>query len=627
LHDAGKRLKLNHRRVDRLRDQFENNLLNPECLQPWELTLTTEWARCKQIGIDSSLRASTVVPSRSLQVVSNRPEVTKLLEHAVPVITEAADHLTFAPVLLCLADANGVILRIIGNNRVRERAELVNIIEGGIWHEQVVGNNGIGTAIAKQGPVRVLSLEHYCEAWHKFSCAGTPITDQQGCVLGVIDITTLREDYCGDAVCLTHLLAGQVKSAIQLTEQQERFELVNHFVHHTTRYPGDLVVVVDKSGQVVSCSRSEQVGLVGKIWDDSVVSAYRLVQQAPLYRSDRPCLIGQILVYSPTKTTPSVQGGVKKYGGFLTLEGKIHSLFDQIKKAAGTLLPVIVCGETGTGKELVARHIHDESPCAAGPFIAVNCANLSKELYSSYFFGYDRGAFTGADSRGRKGYFEQAHGGTLFLDEFTELPPEIQAALLRVLEYKIYSRLGSEKVLKSSFRIIAATNRNLPDLLEKGRFRSDLYYRLSTFKFTLPPLRERPADLRFLVRHFTAAFCTAQGWDPPVISEPVLEALVGYNWPGNVRQLKNTVEYLVTLGGKTITPTDLPPEIKNPTAHPPAEEPEKCEGTCLEAQAIIVALKKHDKIYLVARELGISRSTLYRRFKQLGIEPDSFRSR
>ncbi len=234
------------------------------------------------------------------------------------------------------------------------------------------------------------------------------------------------------------------------------------------------------------------------------------------------------------------------------------------RTAAATPATVLLLGESGTGKEVVARAIHQWSPRAEKPFVAVNCVALSPELLESELFGHERGAFTGAIAQ-KKGKFELAHGGTLFLDEIGDLAPHLQAKLLRVLQEREFQRVGGIKDIRVDVRVVAATNRNLLEAMQKGSFREDLYYRLNVVSLTLPPLRERREDIPVLVEHFIQRYCREMKRPPMKVEERAMELLQAYGWPGNIRELQNTIERAVVLtSGSVITEADLPARIHRP---------------------------------------------------------------
>ena len=250
-------------------------------------------------------------------------------------------------------------------------------------------------------------------------------------------------------------------------------------------------------------------------------------------------------------------------------------------KYARTEAPVLITGPTGTGKEMFAHAVHSASPRASGPFVCVNCAAIPRELLESELFGYESGAFTGANRKGKVGQIQLAHLGTLFLDEIGELSPKAQVKLLRVLETKVLERLGGVKPVSVDFRLVAATNRDLKEMMRRGEFRDDLYYRLSTMAVETPPLSQRSEDIKLLVRHFL----TAMDHPELPVSPPAMEALLTYGWPGNVRELKNVIERAVSLSeGREIGLEQLPREVLaagargGPGARSSGQSPERADG-------------------------------------------------
>jgi DNA-binding NtrC family response regulator len=233
---------------------------------------------------------------------------------------------------------------------------------------------------------------------------------------------------------------------------------------------------------------------------------------------------------------------------------------ETVERVAPSTATVLLLGETGTGKEVIARAIHLQSTRREQPFVAVNCAVLKGELLESELFGHEKGAFTGAD-RARAGRVEAARGGTLFLDEIGELPPPLQAKLLRLLQEKEYERLGSDRTLRADVRLVAATNRDLPVAIQAGGFREDLYYRLKVISIRVPPLRERPGDILPLAEWLLDRHAIEAARAPPRLSEEVRQALLRYSWPGNVRELSNVMERCVLLASETVGLCDLPDEL------------------------------------------------------------------
>ncbi len=303
-------------------------------------------------------------------------------------------------------------------------------------------------------------------------------------------------------------------------------------------------------------------------------------------------------------------------------------VLETVKQVAPTPATVLIQGESGTGKELIAKAVHQLSPRARMPLVTVHCAALPATLLESELFGHEKGAFTGAHER-RIGRFEQANGGTLFLDEIGEIDASTQVKLLRVLGERTFERVGSNKTISVDVRLIAATNKNLAELVRAGKFREDLFFRLRVVEIWLPPLRERPGDVPLLALHFLREIAAEYGKPVTGFTLDAMQALVNYSWPANVRELRNAIEGAVALcKGDKITLRDLPPSVRGASAGPPAAHlsiPVPASGLTplqeAEKQLIIRALQECDgNRTLAARKIGISRRTLHRKLHEYHLE-------
>jgi PAS domain S-box-containing protein len=313
-------------------------------------------------------------------------------------------------------------------------------------------------------------------------------------------------------------------------------------------------------------------------------------------------------------------------GDLVSRSAAMRRVFDLLPQIAPSDATVLIHGETGTGKELLARAIHNLSPRKNKPFVPVNCGALPDTLLESELFGYEKGAFTGA-VKDKPGRFALAEGGTVFLDEIGDISPAMQVRLLRVLQERTYEPLGGTQMRRADVRIIAATHRDLAALIRKGSFREDLFYRLNVVNLDLPPLRKRKEDVPLLVEHFVARFNRRQGKLVAGVASDVLALLMAHDYPGNVRELENIIERAFVLcGAGRIERVHLPPELTGqPAAVPaPAGDTIVAQTRATEAQAIRTALEQHGFNRLAAaRALGLHKSTLFRKIKALGIElPD-----
>ncbi|HXG92425.1 MAG TPA: sigma-54 dependent transcriptional regulator [Blastocatellia bacterium] len=294
----------------------------------------------------------------------------------------------------------------------------------------------------------------------------------------------------------------------------------------------------------------------------------------------------------------------------------MQRIFQIIERVAPTNTTVLVSGRTGTGKELVARAIHYNSPRASKPLVDINCGALPEQLVESELFGHQKGAFTGA-AETKKGLFETAHGGTLFLDEVQALKPELQAKLLRALQERVIRRVGGRENIEVDVRVIAATNQDITEAVRKGEFREDLYYRLNVVRIHLPDLRERREDIPLLIDHFLKRYAESNNQEPRHFSNEAMRLLMGYDWPGNVRELQNAVEHALAISDSSIlTIADLPPDISGLAGRSPSYEPltEARSLEEVERRHILRVLEETGGNHVRAAEiLGIDRRTLYRK--------------
>ena len=311
--------------------------------------------------------------------------------------------------------------------------------------------------------------------------------------------------------------------------------------------------------------------------------------------------------------------------GFTHLLGTSHALERVLKQArsvAQTSATVLLTGENGTGKEMLARAIHQESPRATGPFVAVSCAALPETLIESELFGHERGAFTSA-LQSRKGRFELANGGTLFLDEIGELSAAVQVKLLRVLQEREFERVGGTRTLTVDIRLIAASNRDLEKEVKEGRFRQDLFFRLNVVPLALPPLRDRPEDIPLLAAYFAAKSAEKHGQSTPELAPELIEVLQEYEWPGNVRELENLIERLVVLSnGPSLGIEFVPEKMLRALPGTNVTDETTLEGAVatLKRKMIINALQTEGNKVAAAKKLGISRSYLHRLINEFEIK-------
>lgn len=632
------------RGVTGLWERFNAGLVDAsEPRDTYQQLLLSEWQRCMTLGVDVAMSVARRLSDEEMRQRTQDNQL--LIETSVPIIQDVGRFLDEVPGLMLLTDHTGSVLHITGDPRVCGlAAERSGIVAGSKWDEASAGTNGLGTALITGQPVHVYASEHFCEGWHSWTCAAAPIFDTDGCsILGLVDFTAPESDFRDQALALTVSLASSIQSRMALHRELERSRIVNTFNEIARQYASDDLLALDHAGRVIMHSPNERSSRAARSWSSGGVDSARARKTIDVTAPDTGARIGTIVLLSAQATggfepafrsvradTP-VDTPTKHFGDFVTRDLETSRMLDELQRVAAADVSVLITGETGTGKELLARHLHASSPRSNEPYLAVNCGAISAELMESTFFGYVRGAFSGADPRGRAGYFESSRGGTLFLDEVGELPLTMQTALLRVLEDGSFQRVGSCETLRSRCRVIAATHRNLEQLVAQRLFREDLYYRLKIVHKSVKPIRERRCDIPLLVDQFLVAMRRKHGLPFVQITPEAHESLARYSWPGNAREVRNVVEAAMLCSEGSIGVACLPPEVFKPSGNcnpqvDAAEVEQRASeaGSDYERQLIVGMLRKYRKVNHAARAMGIARSTLYRKFAELGIEPAQF---
>jgi transcriptional regulator of acetoin/glycerol metabolism len=541
--------------------------------------------------------------------------------------------------VLTIFDSDGVMLSCRGDARVASAMAEFNFAPGGWWAERIVGTNGPGTALALGHAVHILGSEHFCRAWHPWQCAATPLYDPlTGRLLGAIDLSGPSRDAHPHTLELVRALGLAVERTLLAEGLARRIALMQAFHDLRARRPGDELAVVDRSGLVVCasvCAPPElREGAVLELFSGGQAMAMDSMDErerqrlgvravAPLSGAGAPLgwaltLGARPSLHRPARAQAQARGLGTRYT-FADLVGESAGL-TQARQVAETAarndLPVLLIGESGVGKEILAQAIHAASARRQRPFVAVNCAALPPELLESELFGYAPGAFTGAARSGSVGRFEAADGGTLFLDEIGELSAAAQAALLRALQEGEISRLGAVAPRRVDVRVIAATQRNPDVAVRDGVLRRDLYYRLAVLPCEVPPLRTRREDIPLLVERFLERAALELGVTRPRVEAGVWARLEAHEWPGNVRELENLVRRLVATTRGVVRVEDLPAELGAVRAAAGVMGDEDAERERLHA-----ALRSARTLGEAARALGIGRSTLYRWMARYGLMP------
>jgi transcriptional regulator of acetoin/glycerol metabolism len=605
------------------------------------------WRRCFSEQVDPNQeQAAPPLDEDRIALLRRRHE--RLISVSTPLMAQARDFLAQTGTVMILTDPEGTILDVEGDLRMRSPLENVRLIPGCNWTESVIGTNAIGTALATRQSVQIHAAEHYCAGIQQWTCSATIIRDPlDASVLGAIDISGLSRSYSRHSLALVITTAGRIESRLSRLEMERRFELLERCVARLSPASQEGVIVLDRRGHLVKANEKAAEALAARgihfeLHAQSRIAALSAEEEAgrhalpewlPLDWVERIGQGGRVLgsVISipfarsrPVAVPRAGEGpGLAAAKGFDRIIGSSPALQEALQKAqhlAGSHVPVLLLGETGVGKELFAQGIHEAGAHTEGRFVALNCGGLSRELLASELFGYAEGAFTGARRGGMAGKIEAANGGTLFLDEIGEMPMDLQPHLLRVLEEGEIYRLGENIPRKVSFRLIAATNRDLRQEVKEGRFRMDLFYRIAVTSIRIPALRDRGGeDIRQLVEALAATLSGRHGIPAPAVDDEVIAALECYDWPGNVRELRNVVEAMLLMcrGGR-LGLRDLPAELQGCAEPRPAAA--GILGGAEQAQIRSALRRNGGNATLAARSLGIAKSTLYHKLKKYDME-------
>jgi len=605
---------------------------DPAAAIPARNFVVASWLRSQQLGINPTGRSAPIV-ARGEAVEQLRRRHADLLSAASTVFAEIADMFGGSRSIMLLTNNEGVVLDAVGDRQTLEQGENIHLTRGGDWREDVIGTNGIGTALATGRPAQVHAAEHFCEGIKAWTCAAAPIFEPgTGAMLGVVDISGPPSTYQRNNLSLAVSTARQIEMVLAARAANERMRLLEVCLDRISEADVAGMVAIDRAGRLVH--RTGRVpglvelgqrvpGLDGgsavEEWADRLPEGLRAEWFSPVTVDGRA--IGAVLVV-PVRTRPATQ---EQQGAFDAILGRSPAVMEAVGRArqlVGKQVPVLIEGETGVGKELFARAIHFAHD-PRRPFIVLNCGAVAKDLLAAELFGHVRGAFTGATSEGRPGRFELANGGTLCLDEIGELPLDLQPFLLRVLEEGVIYRLGDGQPRQVEVRLLALTNRTLLDEVAAGRFRRDLYHRISVTRIRPPPLRERHGDLELLVKHFNASLAERHEVPERRFGREVLSLLAAYHWPGNVRELRNVVESLLLMSdAPDVRLDELAAGLSSePIGATPAmsETPASLEAS--ERTAIMAAVRQcQGNLTAAAKSLGVSRSTLYRKIERYRLQ-------
>ncbi|WP_431049810.1 sigma-54-dependent Fis family transcriptional regulator [Roseateles sp. L2-2] len=640
--------------------------------------LSRSWLRSRDFGLSPVGRPPGAPHASGAQLRRALERQHELVAHARPVMEDLFAQTGDGEGLVILADAQGLLLGALGDGRFVDRAQRVALRPGAIWDERWRGTNAIGTALAEQRPVAVLGGEHFLERNAFLSCTAAPIRDPQGRVLGVLDISGEQRGFQRHTLALVRSAARMVEHRLFQTRHADGLRLQMHVQPEGLGTPTEGLLALSEDGWILGCNAAALAWLGTDAARPSPLESVLPVRWAELmdwarqdgegarmlHRDGAPALwlrldaprgwrrpaapAAPVANLRASENPPHASTADDALQALDLGDAAMHQAVLRARRVLDKPIPLLLQGESGVGKDLFARAVHDSGPRRDRPYVAVNCAALPETLIEAELFGYRPGAFTGASREGAAGRLREAHGGTLFLDEIGDMPLPLQARLLRVLQDRQVQPLGGGPSVQVDFQLIGASHRPLRPLVAQGLFREDLYYRLNGLTLCLPPLRERQ-DLPVLVARLLAALEPTRR----VVLDPTLaRELSAYRWPGNVRQLEQALRIACVLmePGESVIrrghlPDDLVEELDQhrsmaiPVLVPPPTRtssastsrsgassqraaPAEAPPAMLRDQSRAHARKVLDDCdgnhSAAARRLGIGRNTLYRLLKSPG---------
>lgn len=620
---------------------WHNFVSGGNALEGLDPVIGRSWQRCRKKDLDFQYVDDTILTAHELR---ERYEAQDdLLQAGKNVLPFLVRYLKGQKYIVLLCDAEGYILKALGHPPFLQKTQAVHLSPGANWREDVKGTNAIGTALQENTLVTVLGWEHYVKENQFLNCWASPIRNTRGELVGVLDISGESgrpDDKLKEIVLMG---ARMIEQNLQVLELQNSFRFCREGIKLASEMLREGFVTINERGEIMDINNAgvkllggRREDLLGRLAADVFSTGHNslsLLQNQDIRLSkpgnalksnfrqvqdENGDFLGAVGLLQPTAHAAAV----REESLWVGRSERTRKLFRQAAKAASTVSTVLIQGESGTGKEVVARYIHRLSERSSGAFVALNCAAIPETLIESELFGYVDGAFTGARRGGQQGKFELAQNGTIFLDEIGDMPLHVQASLLRVLQEREIYRIGDAKTRKVNARVVAATNQDIKQLVDEGKFRLDLYYRLKVVTLDVPPLRERAEDILDLVPHFLKKACAEQRREQPIVTDEVYSRLLAYSWPGNIRELENCVESMLAMAeGLDLTEADLPDEVLGDHGCSESDN----HGSLLDCktrQAIMQALSKtNGKVAPAARMLGIGRTTLYRKMEEFNIKP------
>lgn len=578
----------------------KNNDLKEEIIASWHF--------CRKKEVDPFNGIANEILDTSI-FEQKLKENELLLQLAKPHIKQLTDFLKGWRYMTTITDRNGYILFEQGERTVSYEANKINLTEGAKWVESHVGTNAIGLALRLQKPISVKGYEHYSKASQSWNCTAPPIFDQNNEVIGAFNISSLYRSINYDYILACVQLATESISLSWKKQIEQDIE----FMKKSKANQNEDSILCTFNG--IICHLPNKLLPEYKNYINRHITNLSRETNLTKTQPHIPILKNKrIIGYQVSVKIPEKKNGIY-FKGIKGTSSSFQHVLDLVDKVASRNTAVHLFGETGSGKEVIAHAIHDNSRHMKGPFLSINCGAVPESLMESELFGYEAGAFTGANHQGNKGKLELADGGTLFLDEIEEMPKSMQVQLLRVLQEKSVVRIGGKKAIPLDFRIITASNQDIRELVKQGKFREDLFYRIYVFPITIPPLRKRSEDIKYMIHDYFRKNDWFPNWQHRL--EEVFEKA---EWKGNVRELYNALKRCEILYENEVPSYQeleaLTSVIDSHSEHQSEDETYSFTEQ-LELQKIKEKLtRRAGNVSAAAEELGMSRATLYRKMKK-----------
>lgn len=593
------------------------------------------------------------------EIIYNENLNRDLIDASLPVVKNLYKFVAGSGFIVTLIDNKGIILKIVGDQEVVNSISKGNFIIGADWSEESAGTNAVGLAIKLDQPIQVINYEHFCICSHNSTCSAAPIHDTEGNIIGALNMTgdfkKAHAHTLGMVVAAVHGIDYQLKCRLAWA----KYHIANSYMNAIVESISHGMMAVNEFG-VITHINSYAIKVLQDNRDEIIGRDIKTYLKSSYFKENKNDLLGltdqevdiisngkikkaiistrkieglpsgmkgTVIVFNEINRTRKLvqrMSGLEAKLTFKDILGKNEKFLSTVnlaKNGSYSLSNILLLGESGTGKDVFAQAIHNASQSSNGPFVAINCGAIPRELISSELFGYVDGAFTGAKRGGNPGKFEMADGGTIFLDEIGEMPLELQTILLRVIENKSIMRIGGQESIAVNVRIIAATNKDLIREVDQGSFRRDLYYRLNVISINLLPLREHKDDIPLLCQNFIQKMNHQLGKNVNEIEDAVYHCFNEYDWPGNIRELYNILERAMNIcQDSKLLVGFLPNEftcsqkVQNRVPHSSFEE--------LEKELISnLMIDYAGNITRIANKLCIARTTLYRKLDKYDLNP------